>query len=73
MNPTYNSRHGTVVDQDIEWQPLETCRPGADVQLLTAGLVGIRGRYDPRDTSIVAWFPMPNVPQWAKDKAKERK
>lgn len=30
MNPTYTSRHGTIVDQEIEQQPLATCRPGAD-------------------------------------------
>ena len=70
MNPTYNSRHGVVVDQSIEWQPLETCRPGADVWLLTTGLVGIRGRYDPGDTSIIGWFPMPNIPDWMKELAK---
>lgn len=70
MNPTYNSRHGTIVDQEIEWQPLATCRPGADVQLLTKGLVGIRGRYDPSDKDVIGWFPMPNVPQWMKELAK---
>ena len=69
MKPAYNSRHGTIVAQDIEWQPLETCRPGADVQLLTKGLVGIRGRYDPKDTSVIGWFPMPNIPAWMKELA----
>ena len=65
-NYNYNQRHNAVVDQTIEWQPLETCRPGAKVLLLTDGNVAILGSYRPGDPGIKGWSPLPNIPEWMK-------
>ena len=63
MNATYNQQKNAVVDQNVEWQPLSTCTPGATVFLLTIGNVAIKGPYRPGDTGVKGWFPFPNIPE----------
>lgn len=66
MNAKYNEQKNAVVDQDIEWRSLDTCRPGATVWLLTVGNVAIKGQYRRGDAGVKGWFPMPNIPEWMK-------
>lgn len=63
MNARYNRDKNAVVDQNIKWQPLSTCRPGATVFLLTTGNVAIKGQYKAGDTGVKGWYPMPNIPE----------
>ena len=63
MKPVYNPTNNAVVDQAVEWLPIDTCPHGATVLLLTAGNVAVKGQYRRGDNDIKGWFPLPNIPR----------
>ena len=66
MNSVHNPITNAIVDQTLEWLPIETCPHGAVVWLLTVGNMSVKSQYRRGDTDVKGWFPMPNIPDHMK-------
>lgn len=52
-----------IIDDEYFWQPMDTCPRSKKVQLLTIGGVAVYGSYDGKNTSWLAWAPLPKIPK----------
>lgn len=61
-----NQEKRAVVDQSIEWKPLDSCPRGSLVWLLSTHNNSFKGIYKDGDTGVKGWYPHPNIPEWMK-------
>ena len=63
MTHTINTDEKIAVDNDVYWQPINTCPLNVKVQLLSAGGVANYGTYNGKDAFWVRWCPLPRIPK----------